>query len=83
MADRAHSFRGRDRRDDSRAGKNADTARLDLAPPAPGLLAISLGLLRTFADDHEMLTQGMVLYDALYAWCRDCQKESHGWPPKD
>jgi hypothetical protein len=23
-----------------------------------------------------------VMYDALYAWCRDCQKETHGWPPK-
>jgi len=25
----------------------------------------------------------MVMYDALYAWCRDCQKETHGWPPKN
>jgi hypothetical protein len=29
-----------------------------------------------------MLRHGMVLYDALYAWCRNCQKETHGWPPK-
>ena len=62
--------------------RGADTARLDLAPQAHGLLAISLGLSRTFADDHEMLKHGMVMYDALYAWCRDCQKETHGWPPK-
>ncbi len=61
--------------------RGADTGRLDLAPQAPGLLAISLGLSRTFADDHEMLRHGMVMYDALYAWCRDCQKETHGWPP--
>jgi hypothetical protein len=47
----------------------ADTARLDLAPQAPGLLAISQGLSRNFADDHEMLRHGMVMYDALYAWC--------------
>jgi hypothetical protein len=47
----------------------ADTSRLDLAPEAPGLLAISHGLSRNFTDDHEMLRQGMVLYDALYAWC--------------
>jgi len=23
-----------------------------------------------------------VMYDALYAWCRDCQTETHNWPPK-
>ena len=61
--------------------RGADTARLDLAPQAPGLLAVSLGLSRVFADDHEMLRHGMVLYDALYAWCLDCQSETHGWPP--
>jgi hypothetical protein len=49
----------------------ADTGRLDLAPQAAGLLAISHGLSRNFPDDHAMLKQGMVLYDALYAWCRD------------
>ncbi|MFL9964611.1 chromate resistance protein [Paraburkholderia sediminicola] len=61
--------------------RGADTARLDLAAQAPGLLALSLGLSRIFADDHEMLSHGMVMYDALYAWCRDCQSETHGWPP--
>jgi hypothetical protein len=61
--------------------RGADTARLDLAPQSSGLLAVSLGLSRIFEDDHAMLKQGMVLYDALYAWCRECQKEIHGWPP--
>jgi hypothetical protein len=51
--------------------RGADTARLDLAPEAAGLYAISLGLSRNFADDHEMLRHGMVMYDALYAWCRE------------
>ena len=50
--------------------RGADTSRLDLAPQAPGLLAISLGLSLNFQDDHEMLEHGMVMYDALYAWCR-------------
>ena len=63
--------------------RGADTAQLDLAPQAPGLLALSLGLSQVFTDDHEMLRHGMVMYDALYAWCRDCQKETHGWPPKN
>ena len=48
----------------------ADTSRLELAPQAPGLLAISQGLSLNFQDDHEMLEHGVVIYDALYAWCR-------------
>jgi hypothetical protein len=62
--------------------RGADTSRLDLAPQSAGLYAISLGLSRTFSDDHEMLDQGMVLYDALYAWCKDGQAETYNWPPK-
>ncbi|MGH8712032.1 MAG: chromate resistance protein ChrB domain-containing protein, partial [Burkholderiales bacterium] len=62
--------------------RGADTARLDIAPQAAGLLAISLGLSRNFTDDHEMLKHGIVLHDALYAWCRDCQAQTHGWQPK-
>ena len=60
----------------------ADTGKPDASPQAHGLLAISLGLSKNFADDHEMLKHGMVMYDALYAWCQSCQKETHGWPPK-
>jgi hypothetical protein len=62
--------------------RGADTSRLDLAPEAAGLFAISLGLSQNFKDDHEMLKHGMVIYDALYAWCKFCQKEPHGWPPR-
>jgi hypothetical protein len=61
--------------------RGADTAHLDLAPQASGLAAISLGLSRKFADDHEMLKHGMVMYDALYAWCRGGQEEVHTWNP--
>ncbi len=62
--------------------RGADTSRLDLAPQSAGLYAISLGLSNVYADDHEMLRHGMVVYDALYAWCRSCQGETHNWPPK-
>src|SRR5437660_483610 len=48
---------------------------------ARGLAAISLGLSRNFADDHEMLKAGMVMYDALYAWCKSGQEEVHTWNP--
>jgi hypothetical protein len=41
--------------------RGADTARLALAPEAAGLLAISLGLSRNYADDYAMLAQGMVI----------------------
>jgi len=61
--------------------RGADTGRPDLAPQCAGLLAVSLGLSRCFADDHEMLDRGMVVYDALYAWCREGRGETHGWPP--
>ena len=49
--------------------RGADTSRLDLTPQSAGLYAISVGLSRNFADDHEMLKHGIVMYDALYAWC--------------
>ncbi|PLQ02230.1 chromate resistance protein ChrB domain-containing protein [Cupriavidus pauculus] len=61
--------------------RGADTSRLDLTRESGGLYAISLGLSKTFADDHDMLRQGMVMYDALYAWCKHCQAETHNWPP--
>jgi hypothetical protein len=62
--------------------RGADTSRLDLTPQSAGLYALSLGLSRNFDDDHEMLKHGVVMYDALYAWCRECQGETHNWPPK-
>ena len=60
--------------------RGADTARPDLAPEAPGLLAASLGLSRMFAGDLEQLEAGMGLYDAFYRWCRDATDETHNWP---
>ena len=62
--------------------RGADTSRHDLTPQCGGLFAISLGLSANFPDDHEMLGHGMVMYDALYAWCRNLQAETHNWPAK-
>ncbi|KZC30796.1 MULTISPECIES: chromate resistance protein ChrB domain-containing protein [unclassified Rhodanobacter] len=61
--------------------RGADTSRLDLTPQSAGLYAISLGLSRVFENDHTMLQHGLVIYDALYAWCRHGQGETHRWPP--
>ncbi len=62
--------------------RGADTSKLDLTPQSAGLYALSLGLSKNFTDDHEMLRHGLVMYDALYAWCKSCQSEAHNWPPK-
>jgi hypothetical protein len=61
--------------------RGADTSRLDLAPQSAGLYAISLGLSALYTDDHQMLRHGLVMYDALYAWCRAGRAETHNWPP--
>jgi hypothetical protein len=62
--------------------RGADTDRLDLAPQAAGLLAISLGLSRNYPDDHEMLGHGFVIYDALYSWSKFVRGERHTWNPQ-
>jgi rhodanese-related sulfurtransferase len=59
--------------------RGADTGRPNLVPEAAGLLAISLGLSRMFADDLDQLETGMPIYDALYRWCRDARGETHDW----
>ncbi len=59
--------------------RGADTGRPDLAPEAAGLLAVSLGLSRMFADDIEQLETGLSVYDALYRWSRDAVDEVHNW----
>ena len=59
--------------------RGADTGHPELAPEAAGLLAVSLGLSRMFADDLAQLEAGMAVYDALYRWCRDATGETHNW----
>lgn len=59
--------------------RGADTARLDLAPEAAGLLAVSLGLSRQYQSDLEQLDAGMHIYDAFYRWARDASTETHEW----
>ena len=63
----------------ARIVRGADTARLELAPEAAGLLAISLGMSQIFADDQEQLGHGILIYDALYAWLTRARTERHTW----
>ncbi len=60
--------------------RGADTSRPDLTPQCQGLLAISYGLSANYPD-HEMLRHGMIIYDALYTWCRS-QAEKQRSPAK-
>jgi rhodanese-related sulfurtransferase len=64
----------------ARIVRAADTATLDQSREAPGLLAISLGLSALFRDDQLLLEQAMLVYDALYAWCKTARDEPHSWP---
>jgi rhodanese-related sulfurtransferase len=66
----------------ARIVRGADTAALDLEPQAAGLLAISLGLSTIEPDDRAQLEKGMLIYDALYGWCRHARDETHNWPVK-
>ena len=61
--------------------RGADTDRFDLAPQAAGLWAISAGLSYNYKDDHEMLSIGMEIYDAIYSWAKFVQQEKHTWNP--
>lgn len=54
--------------------RGADTSRLDLTPESSGLYALSQGLSRVFSDDHEQLKAGMMMYDALYAYCQGARQ---------
>jgi hypothetical protein len=55
----------------------AETGRYELAPEAPGLLAISRGLSILTKDEDAVLRQGLALYDALYG----ALAERRGRPP--
>lgn len=59
--------------------RGADTNKPELAPQSAGLVSLSLGLSSMYADDHAMLEHGMVMYDALYAWCASQKNEVHAW----
>jgi hypothetical protein len=61
--------------------RGADTDRHGIAPESAGLHAISLGLAHNHDDDHALLQQGLVIYDALYAWAKHARGERHAWTP--
>lgn len=63
--------------------RGADTDKFDLALQAAGLWAISAGLSHNYKNDHEMLAQGMIIYDALYSWAKYHEHDQHTWDPME
>jgi rhodanese-related sulfurtransferase len=59
--------------------RGADTADLALTQQSAGLLAISLGISAQCEDDHQALSSGLMVYDALYAWANLARGEIHNW----
>ncbi|MEA5257375.1 chromate resistance protein [Arcicella aquatica] len=57
--------------------RGADTDRHDIAPQSAGLWAIASGMAHNIQDDHELLKQGMVIYDGLYSWAKYLQSVKH------
>jgi hypothetical protein len=47
-------------------------------PEAAGLKAVAMGFQHLgLRDDHEILAQEFIVYDALYAYCRQQVKQAH------
>lgn len=63
--------------------RGADTDDHSLAAQSAGLWAISAGLAFTIEDDQELLTQGMIIYDALYSWAKHLQSVKHTQSPTE
>jgi AraC-like DNA-binding protein len=63
--------------------RGADTDDHSVADQSPGLWAISAGLAFNHPNDHELLRQGMVIYDSLYSWARHLQGEKHTQSPTE
>jgi hypothetical protein len=62
--------------------RGADTDDHGLAPESAGLHAVAIGMAQLYADDRDLLRQGLLLYDALYAWAADPKAERHNWKEK-
>jgi hypothetical protein len=63
--------------------RGADTDDHSIAPQAAGLWAISAGLAFNIQEDQQLLTQGLVIYDALYNWAKHLQTTKHTQSPTE
>jgi hypothetical protein len=63
--------------------RGADTSMLELAPECAGLYALSIGLSEIYPIDYELLWHGLLMYDAMFAWCLKRRGRTSQWPPTD
>jgi AraC-like DNA-binding protein len=61
--------------------RGADTDHHELASQCAGVWALSAGLAHNIRDDQELLSMGMVVYDALYSWAQHLQDVRHTQQP--
>jgi hypothetical protein len=61
--------------------RGAGTGKRELMPHSPGLSGISLGLSVNFHEDHAMLDQWMVNYDAFCVWIKFARAGIHNAYP--
>lgn len=55
----------------ARIVRGADTPNRTLTPESPGLYAVATGFQMITRDDFENMARQFVVYDALYAYCRE------------
>jgi len=65
----------------ARIVRGADTDARTLTPESSGLYATASGFREITRDDVDNMARQFPMYDALYAWCRSCQGETHDGPP--
>jgi hypothetical protein len=58
--------------------RGADTPAKDLTPESRGLEAIAEGFRHLYEDDQEQLAAELIVYDALYAFCRRRVQQAAG-----
>lgn len=63
--------------------RGADTDDHSVTSQSAGLWAISSGLAFNIKDDQQLLQQGFVIYDALYAWAKHLQSVRHTQSPAE
>ena len=60
----------------ARIVRGTQTAQPDQAPECAGMLALGLGISKLHDSDLAAMEHGFAIYDALYAWARDCAAAS-------
>jgi len=67
----------------ARIVRAADTDRHEISKEAPGLWAITAGLAYNIKDDQQLLSKGLILYDALYSWASHLKNLKHTENPSE